>query len=146
MRSFAGLAGIFFMILKTSSTQCDSVAKVCSGYIKDGFIYDGNAYTVVLFKEQVGEFNTVFYGNTTYRVAACSGFYEGNLIFRVYSRKYAKNGSLLYDYLIFNGKELRNPGWWDFHVNETIPVTIELELDPGAPSSGCAVVLIGFKK
>jgi len=146
MRKCGFVVGVAIAVWGILRGQCDSVAKVCSQYIKDGFSYDGTVYTVVLFHDQVGEYNTVFYGNTTYRVAACSGQYEGNVIVRVSARKFNTNGALEYDHLLFNGKEFHNPGWWDFYVSETIPATIEVELDPGAPSSGCVVVLIGFKK
>lgn len=133
--------------LKFINGQCENIAQKCSQYIKDGFLYDGSINRTILTKNQVGEFNTIFFSKTHYRITVCSGGYEKDVIFRVFTRKYSSKGdSLLFDYLIFNSKEMNNPAWWDFYIEETIPVTIEVELDPAGPPSGCIVNIIGFKK
>jgi hypothetical protein len=39
-----------------------------------------------------------------------------------------------------------NAPYWDFKVESTLDVRIEVRLDPNKKSSGCAVLLIGFKQ
>ncbi len=52
----------------------------------------------------------------------------------------------MYNHLIFDNKDYHYPEWWDFSLDNTIPVTFEVEIaDVGIPS-GCAILLIGFKK
>jgi hypothetical protein len=48
--------------------------------------------------------------------------------------------------VLFTNKEFGNEPYWDLAVANTIDVTIEAQLDPAKLGSGCAVLLIGFKK
>ena len=103
----------------------------------ENFISDGQTYRALLLSEEVAEFHTTFYGGTIYRIAACSGLDEGNLIFRVYDQE--RN-------LLFSNSEFANSPYWDFKISSTLNCIIEAQLDPTAAESGCAVLLIGFKK
>lgn len=130
---FIGLGLIGF----DSKAQCDTVAQVCNEFIVKDFISDGQQYRSLLINDETAEFYTTFYGGSTYRIAACSGLTEGNLIFRIFDAE--RN-------LLFDNSSYNNAGYWDFTFNETQECTIEAQLDNSAAGSGCAVVLIGFKE
>ena len=120
-----------------AAAQCDITADVCQNHITDDYLSDGQHYRALLLTDQVAEFNATLYGGTTYRLAACSGTQDGNLIFRMYDKD--RN-------LIFKNDEFQNAPHWDFKMESTIDVIIEAELDPIAGASGCAVMLMGFKR
>jgi hypothetical protein len=127
------------LLLTAGSTfsQCDTIATICDSHIADGFISDGQVYRSLLIDDQIAEFHTTFYGDTKYRVAACSGTTDGNLLFRVFDNE--RN-------LIFTNEDYLNAPHWDFEVNSTLHCVIEAQLDPTSLSSGCAVLLIGFQQ
>lgn len=117
--------------------QCDTIATLCEKNITAEYIPDGQFYRALLREDEVAEFDLTLFGGTTYRVAACSGTTDGNLIFSVYDKD--RN-------LLFSNKEFNNDPYWDLVVANTLDVTINAELDPSKANSGCAVLLIGFKK
>ena len=117
--------------------QCDTIASICEKNITAEYIPDGQFYRALLREDEVAEFEATLFGGATYRVAACSGLSEGNLIFSVYDKQ--RN-------LLFSNKELNNEPYWDLVVANTLDVIINAELDPGKANSGCAVLLIGFKR
>jgi hypothetical protein len=136
------LIAIFSFLLVSGITQvqaqCDTVATYChkNNYTVD-YISDGQNYRALLFAEQEAEFETTFFGGVTYRVAACTGFEQGNLIFRVKDEL----GNTLFDSM-----DEQNASYWDFNVESTINVKIVTLLDPLESRSGCATILIGFKQ
>ena len=119
--------------------QCDSIANLCSKHIISQFISDGQSYrSLLVSSEETAEFHTTFFGETTYRLAACSGKTDGNLIFNIYDQD---------RHLLFTNKNYSNAPYWDFKVKSTLECTIEAVLDPNKNAgSGCAVILIGFKQ
>lgn len=120
------------------NAQCDTIAKVCAKHIIASFISDGQQYrSLLLNPDETAEFKTTFFGETVYRIAACSGLTDGNLIFSVYDQE--RN-------VIFTNKDAKNAPYWDFKVKSTVDVIIEAKLDPTNSGSGCAVLLIGFKQ
>jgi len=119
------------------NAQCDITADVCEKHITDDFLSDGQHYRALLLTDQVAEFNATLYGGTTYRLSACSGTQDGNLQFSVFDKE--RN-------LIFRNVEHSNAPYWDFQLASTMDVVVEAQLDPIAGSSGCAVMLIGFKR
>ncbi len=119
------------------NAQCDITADVCQKHITDDFLSDGQHYRALLLSDQVAEFNATLYGGTTYRLSACSGTQDGNLQFSVFDKE--RN-------LIFRSVEHSNAPYWDFQLASTMDVVVEAQLDPIAGSSGCAVMLIGFKR
>lgn len=124
----------------TSKTfaQCDTVASLCGKHLTNSFISDGQQYRALLKNnEETAEFHATFYGGTTYRIAACSGLQDGNLVFSVFDSE--RN-------LLFTNNEYRNAPYWDFKINSTLDCIIEAKLDASNQGSGCAVVLIGFKQ
>lgn len=115
--------------------QCDITADVCQKHITSDYLSDGQHYRALLLADQVAEFNATLYGGTTYRLAACTGTSDGQLIFRVYDKE--RN-------LLFKNSDFENAPFWDFKLESTMDVIIEAELDPIAGQSGCAVMLVGF--
>lgn len=120
-----------------ANAQCDDIADICADHLSNAFITDGQFYRALLFGDQVAEFETTLFGASTYRVAACSGDQPGNLIFRVYDQE--RN-------LLFTNAEYSNAPYWDFVLTNTMDCIIEAQLDPNRVESGCAVLVIGFKK
>ncbi len=116
----------------------DTVANACAKHLEHDFISDGQQYRALLMNaDETAEFHTTLYGGTLYRIAACSGLADGNLVFSVYDTE--RN-------LLFTNSEFKNAPYWNFKINNTIDCIIEAKLDSGAQGSGRAVVLIGFKQ
>ena len=121
------------------NAQCDTIANMCAKHIISSFISDGQQYrSLLLNSEEYAEFHTTFFGETTYRIAACSGRSDGNLIFNIYDQD---------RHLLFSNHTQKNAPYWDFKVKSTVETIIEAQLDVNKnPGSGCAVILIGFKQ
>ncbi len=128
-------AGVF----SKANAQCDTIANICAKHIISTFISDGQQYRALLLNsEETAEFHTTFFGETIYRIAACSGTSDGNLIFNIYDQD--RN-------LIFTNQNQKNAPHWDFKVKSTLETIIEAQLDGNKNAgSGCAVILIGFKQ
>ena len=121
-----------------SVAQCDTIANLCAKHIIASFISDGQQYrSLLLNPEETAEFHTTFFGETTYRIAACSGMNDGKLIFYIYDQDRT---------LLFTNKDFKNAPYWDFKVKSSLEVIIEAKLDAANSGSGCAVILIGFKQ
>ncbi len=131
----------FFIALCATKTQaqCDTIANICAKHIISTFISDGQQYRALLLNsEETAEFHTTFFGETTYRIAACSGTSDGNLVFNIYDQD---------RHLLFSNRTQKNAPYWDFKVKSTLETIIEAHLDANKnPGSGCAVILIGFKQ
>ena len=126
----------FIAIANFSFSQCDEVARSSEQYFDKGFISDGQTYRALLYDDQVAEFSTLFFGGSTYRLSANTGTDKG-IIFRVLD----KNRNV-----IFSSSDHDKSPFWDFEVESTLDCIIEAHLDPAVQSSGCAVILIGFKE
>jgi hypothetical protein len=124
----------------SASAQCDSIANACAKRNMDpSFISDGQQYRALLVNaDETAEFHVTFYGGTIYRLAACSGMTDGNLIFTIYDSQ--KN-------VLFSSGQYQNAPYWDFSVKSTVDCIIDAQLNPTTNAgSGCAVILIGFKQ
>lgn len=128
-----------FGLSNTGIAQCDSIASLCSKHIIAQFISDGQSYrSLLLNSEETAEFHTTFFGETTYRLAACSGKSDGNLIFSISDQD---------GHILFTNKNFANAPFWDFKVKSTLECTINAQIDASKNAgSGCAVILIGFKQ
>jgi len=120
-----------------ASAQCDTIASLCEKHMTATYIPDGQFYRALLREDEVAEFGLTLFGGTTYRVVGCSGTSDGNLVFSVYDKD--RN-------VLFTNKEHNNDPYWDLVIAHTLDVTVEAELDRTKANSGCAVMLIGFKK
>jgi hypothetical protein len=117
--------------------NCDGVVKECKRLLsKDKFVSDGQVYTAFLDREKA-EFKTTLYGGTTYRVSASAGTKDDFVLFSIKDPE---------GHTLFSNRNYKNSPYWDFKVEETIPVVIETELDLDLKTSGCVVMMIGFKR
>ena len=129
---------LLFALNNKAKAQCDTVANICAKHIINSFISDGQTYRALLLnQEETAEFHTTFFGETVYRIAACSGMTDGNLTFYIYDQKRT---------LLFTNKDYKNAPYWDFKINSTLDCTIEAQLIDANAQSGCAVLLISFKQ
>jgi hypothetical protein len=130
---------VFASLFNSAQAQCDTIANICAKHITTSFISDGQQYRALLLNsEETAEFHTTFFGETTYRIAACSGTSDGNLVFNIYDQD---------RHLLFTNRNQKNAPYWDFKVKSTLETIIEAQLDANRnPGSGCAVILIGFKQ
>lgn len=119
------------------AAQCDSTASKARQFMNDSFIPDGQSYRALVFDDQIAEFETTFFGNSTYRIAAYSGEAREQLIFSLYDQE---------DNLIYTNEAHQNSPYWDFEIESTLSVRLEAKLDKTKQSSGCAVLLVGFEK
>lgn len=131
----------FVMVNSASAQMVDTVASICAKHFGDQFISDGQQYRALLMNtEETAEFHVTLYGGTLYRIAACSGLKDGNLVFSVFDTDAKEN-------LLFTNQDHKNAPYWDFKVTSTLDCVIKAKLDTeGQLSSGRAVVLIGFKQ
>jgi hypothetical protein len=127
---------VSFAFAANVSAQCDSIASICSKNITAKYISDGQSYRALLNGEEVAEFKATFYGGSTYRIAACSGFTAGNLIFSIYDED--RN-------LLYSSSDYKNAPYWDFKFASTVDCTVEAKLNSNNLKSGCAAMVIGFK-
>ncbi|CAN5386237.1 hypothetical protein BH10BAC1_BH10BAC1_17220 [soil metagenome] len=132
------VVGGFITINTTSAQIADTVATQCAKHLENQFISDGQQYRALLMNsDETAEFHTTLYGGTLYRIAACSGLSDGNLVFSVYDSE--RN-------LLFTNSEFKNAPFWDFKITNTLDCVIEAKLSGSAQGSGRAVLLIGFKQ
>ena len=126
-----------FAALSQAQGLCAPIADRCEAHITSQYIPDGQFYRALLQGEEVAEFELTLFGGSTYRVAACSGDSDGILLFSVFDKE--RN-------LLYSNKEHSSAPYWDLAITNTLDVSIEASLDPSKAGSGCAVLLIGFKK
>ena len=125
-------------INSASAQITDTVANSCARHLESTFISDGQQYRALLMNaDEIAEFHTTLYGGTLYRIAACSGLADGNLIFTVYDTEHNQ---------LFTNGDYKNAPYWDFKIANTLDCVIEAKLSSGSAGSGRAVVLIGFKQ
>jgi hypothetical protein len=139
MKKIFGIVALSLIFgLHISKAQCDTIANFChQNNFTVEYVSDGQNYRAFLFGDQEAEFETTFFGGVTYRIAACTGFSQGDLIFNVKDQ----NNNILFDSI-----EQQNSPYWNFKVENTITVKISAKLDDLEKTSGCATILIGFKQ
>lgn len=134
------LYGLFLSIFAigslSSTAQCDTIATICEQNFTKEYLSDGQDYRALLIEDQTAEFHLTLYGGSTYRFGGCSGLKAGNLIFRLYDEERNE---------LFSNKDHAMSPYWDFKVNSTLDVIVEANLNQDELSSGCAVLLVGFK-
>lgn len=123
-------------IVFSASAQCDTIATICAQKVTADFISDGQSYRALLNGDEVAEFRATFYGGSTYRIAGCSGFTDGNLIFSLFDEEHNR---------LFTSSDHKNTPYWDFKFTSTVDCIIEARLNTNNVKSGCAAMVIGFK-
>lgn len=136
IRLFLSLFAVI-CLSQASMAQCDSIASLCEKHITDNYISDAQTYRALLSSDDAAEFSVTLFAGNVYRIAACSGTTDGNLVFRIVDQD--RN-------ILFSNADYSTAPYWDFHIDNTMQVTIEATLDANKSDSGCAVILIGFKK
>ncbi len=142
---FLGLSLVAFSAvgLVVAQETCEDLPSVVKKYLepKEGdkgvFISDGQVYRAFLDDEQKAEFHVTLYGGSTYRMAVSAGTQSKSVIFDVLDEE--RN-------LLFSNSEYGNETYWDFNVTNTMDCIIEVRLDLDKKTSGCAVMLMGFKQ
>jgi hypothetical protein len=119
-----------------ASAQCDTIATICAQKVTADFISDGQSYRALLNGDEVAEFRATFYGGSTYRIAGCSGFTDGNLVFSLFDEEHNR---------LFTSSDHKNTPYWDFKFTSTVDCIIEARLNTNNVKSGCAAMVIGFK-
>jgi hypothetical protein len=137
MRTILSTLILFSALGVGAQSMCEPIANRCEKHISNEYLPDGQFYRALLQGDEVAEFGLTLFGGTTYRVAACSGDRDGILQFHVYDKEHT---------LLFTNREYENAPYWDLVVANTIDVTIEATLDASRAGSGCAVMLMGFRK
>lgn len=139
------MLALSFITFSAYTQHCDSLMSICRDYLskpskKDPrlfFISDGQTYRALLNEGETAEFTTTFFGGSTYRLAATAGLKDRFIIFDIYDSE---------NNLLFSNMDYNNEPWWDFRVENTLDVRIEVRLDATKKQSGCTVLLIGFKQ
>lgn len=136
IRHSLSLIALSLLLSTTLWSQCDTIASICSENFTNEYLSDGQEYRALLVDDQVAEFHLTLYGGSTYRFGACSGLKGGNLIFRMFDSERNE---------LFNNEKHELSPYWDFEVKSTLDIIIEANLNQEKVSSGCAVLLVGFK-
>jgi len=136
MRTLIIALSLSLGLVGSAAAQCDSIASLCAKNVTANYISDGQSYRALLNGDEVAEFQAVFYGGSTYRIAGCSGFTEGNLVFTIYDEEHNR---------LFTSSDHKNTPYWDFKFGSTVNCIIEAKLNTNNVKSGCATLVIGFK-
>lgn len=133
---------VLFGTLNATAQDCDSISRVVEKYITNDdkgrpFVSDGQVYVAFLDNDEKAEFKTTLYGGSYYRFAASAGVKDDYVIFSIFDSE---------DNLLFTNKDFKNAPYWDFKIENTVPVRIQTELDTDKKLTGCAVLMIGFLK
>lgn len=136
--------GLIFTVLSAfnlMAQDCDSIYRVVETYLmpsgnETSYNSDGQVYTAFLDNEKA-EFKTTLFGGTTYRIAVSAGSKDDYALFTIRDKD---------DNILFTNKNHYNKPYWDFKVENSIPVTIQTELDTNLKITGCVIMMIGFLK
>lgn len=138
MKKILVILSFLSVVSFSSMAQCDTIANFChKNNFTVKYISDGQNYRAFLSGEQEAEFEATFFEGTNYRIAACTGFNQGGLIFKLKDEL----GNVLYD-----SQDFSTAPHWDFKFKNTVTLKVVANLDPLEAKSGCAAILIGFKK
>lgn len=120
----------------------------CKGFVKRQipklapFIHNGQVNSSVLLSGDHAELTLTFYSGQTYRLLASSQEALGDVYFIM--RDANKT-------VLFSSKEQGKFDFWDFTVESTQQMTIEIivpnsDTPSGLVPSGCVAILVGFKQ
>lgn len=120
----------------------------CKGFVKKQitklapFIHNGQVNSSVLLSGDQAELTLTFYSGQTYRILVSSQEVLGDVYFVM--RDAAKTQ-------LFTSKDLGKFDYWDFSVESTQQMTLEVivpnvDTPSGLVPSGCVSILVGFKQ
>lgn len=137
-----------FFIFAFTLCLAVSVNAQCRGFVKKQipklapFIHNGQINSSVLLSGDHAELTLTFYSGQTYRLMVTAQEILGDVHFVI---KDAEQKTL------FNSKEQGKFDYWDFTVESTQQLTVEvmvpdLDVPSGLVPSGCVSILVGFKQ
>ncbi len=120
----------------------------CKGFVKkqipklSPFIHNGQVNSSVLLSGDQAELTLTFYSGQTYRILVSSDDKLGDVYFIM---KDANKKQL------FTSKDMGKSDYWDFSVESTQQMTLEVvvpnvDSPSGQYPSGCVSILVGFKQ
>ena len=132
---------IALMSLTDASAQCKGFVKKQIPKLAP-FIHNGQINSSVLLSGDHAELTLTFYSGQTYRIMVSNQEILGDVYFEM--KDAARNK-------LFSSKDQGKTDYWDFTVESTQQLTIEVVVpDADAPSglvpSGCVSILVGFKQ
>lgn len=127
---------ILLVVSKFSFGQFDNMELGCKKYFTSEYVSDGQEYYATLKPDQKIEFRTTFFGNSTYRIVACSNISSANLVFSVFDTD--KN-------LLFCSEDYNSPPYWNFNFTSTVTCIIQIDVKSSKFKPGYVLLLIGFK-
>lgn len=128
---------IFLFCSSICSAQFDVLSSGCKKNFPSDFVSDGQEYYASLKPDQKIEFKTTFFGNNTYRLAACTNLSEGHLTYSIYDTD--KN-------LLFTNENHDYSPFWNFSFTSTITCIIQVEMKSDKFRPGYVMLLIGYKQ
>ncbi|HET7818709.1 MAG TPA: hypothetical protein VFL70_05335 [Bacteroidia bacterium] len=147
MKKLFHLSKIFVVLSIAAFSAVESNAQ-CKGFVKKQipklapFIHNGQINTSVLLAGDHAELTLTFYSGQTYRIMVDSQETLGDVFFLL---KDANKNQ------VFSSKDQGKSDYWDFTVESTQQLTVEVEVpDTEAPNgivpSGCVSILVGFRQ
>ncbi|MEK6615982.1 MAG: hypothetical protein AABZ32_07705 [Bacteroidota bacterium] len=151
MKNFFNLSRIIFVgaiaLLFVTLSEVEGFAQ-CKGFVKKQipklapFIHNGQINSSVLLSGDHAELTLTFYSGQTYRIMVSGQKTIGDVFFVMKDASKSQ---------IFNSKDQGKTDYWDFTVESTQQLTIEVmvpdeEAPTGLVPSGCVSILVGFKQ
>jgi hypothetical protein len=148
MRSQIKTLGLVAVLTATTAyyaiAQCNTFTKKKCLPVLKPFIHNGQLNSVTLSPGESASLMLTFYIDTDYRLAVCGQEVLGDMTYKVMKKDST---------LVFDSQQHKNPGFWDFKVNSTQQMIVEVTAPDrkakggeGVDDMGCASVLVGFKK
>ena len=134
---------IIAMVLPLASySQCKNfVKKQCMPRMAP-FTHNGQLNSATLMEGETAELQMTFYSGQNYRILVCAEDALGKTQFVLLDGDHKT---------VFNSKDNGFPSFWDFNVNSTQQLTIQVVIPKSSSpnaivKSGCVTVLAGFKQ
>ncbi len=126
---------VFQMTIEKGFGQNDSLNMACTDLMTAPFVSDGQQYRAFIAADETAEFRVTFYGGSTYRIAACTGNNNHNIVFTVYDKERNE---------LFSSRDYNNTPYWDFQFQSGVDCIIEAQLINTKQEQGLAIISIGF--
>ena len=117
--------------------QNDSLIKNCNQLFSSSYISDGQNYRAVINQDESAVFTVTFFGETIYRIIACSDSEESDLIFTLHDKD---------RHLLFKNVDFNYTPYWDFKFKSTTECLIEVRFKQPNITQRNITLYIGFKK
>ena len=140
--------GRLFLICAVAILPTVGAYAQCKGFVKkqitklSPFIHNGQVNSSVLLSGDQAELTLTFYSGQTYRILVSNQESLGDVYFVMKDASKAQ---------LFSSKEMGKMDYWDFSVESTQQMTLEVivpnvDTPSGLVPSGCVSILVGFKQ